>query len=408
MTKKVRTIFFFIFLFLFCLITPAAIFYFQGYRFDFENKKLTQTGGFYIQAIPNSVEIYINEKLTKKTSFFLGFALIENLLPKKYKIRVEKEGFYPWEKELEIEKNKVTEAKYIILFPKNIKFNTITKNIENLWFSPDGKKIILLEKEDKSWSLKLYDTEKRIKSHLISATDISSKDVNLIKIEFSDNQNEIYLDVGTEEKEQYFILGLEKFPPKLMEREIIPPVENTIISQKINNDYYYLDSEGYLFKNELKINEKPFPVQNETEYKLVVFQDFIFLKEEGVIYLFNPELKSFEKLFERVNNFKISPDNKKIVFSSDFEIWLFFLGENKEKIFLSRFAEKIGDIYWLNPDYLIFNAGNKIKITEIDKRDKLNIIDIAEFNAPKIFWNQNERKIYLFSEGNLFFSEKFY
>jgi len=50
MTKKTRTILFLIFLFLFLLIAPSAIFYSQGYRLDFENKKLTQSGGFFLNA----------------------------------------------------------------------------------------------------------------------------------------------------------------------------------------------------------------------------------------------------------------------------------------------------------------------------------------------------------------------
>jgi len=47
MTKQTRTILFLFFLFLFILIAPAAAFYSQGYRFDFERKTLTQTGGFF-------------------------------------------------------------------------------------------------------------------------------------------------------------------------------------------------------------------------------------------------------------------------------------------------------------------------------------------------------------------------
>ena len=102
MTKKSRTILFLICLILFLIIAPLAIFYSQGYRFDFETKKITQTGGLFLKVIPKQVEVFVDGKLTKKTDFFFGSALIENLLPKKYRVSVKKEGYLPWEKNLEI------------------------------------------------------------------------------------------------------------------------------------------------------------------------------------------------------------------------------------------------------------------------------------------------------------------
>ncbi|GAI49198.1 unnamed protein product, partial [marine sediment metagenome] len=46
-----------------------------------------------------------------------------------------------------------------------------------------------------------------------------------------------------------------------------------------------------------------------------------------------------------------------------------------------------------------------IKIAEIDDRDRINVVDIAEFENPKIFWNKNDKKLYVLSEENLYVSE---
>jgi WD40 repeat protein len=410
MTKKTRTILFLIFLFLFLLVAPLAIFYSQGYRFDFEKKSLTQTGGLFLKVEPKQVEVYIDGKLVKKTDFFFGSALIENLLPRKYKIEIKKEGYFPWEKNLEIKEKEVIEAKNIVLFPENINFEILSKNVEKFWFSPDEKKIILLEKTEAGWSLKLYDLEKNVKSHLINENDVYAGGADLLNLGFSKNSKEISLEIGMKEQLKYFTLELDKVPPVLTEVKPPSPLqENIIAKQTFNGDLYYLDNFGNLFKNEERLTRESFPVKSETKYELKIFSNFIFLQENKILYLFNPESKSFEKLFEGINDLKISPDGKKLVFSSNFEIWLFFLSDEKEKkagekLFISRVSEKIGDIFWLNSQYLIFNAGNKIKITEIDDRDKINIIDFAEFNNPKIFWNQNYKKLYLLSENNLWVS----
>jgi len=76
-----------------------------------------------------------------------------------------------------------------------------------------------------------------------------------------------------------------------------------------------------------------------------------------------------------------------------------------EQLFLIRLSEKIGNCLWLNSEYLIFNAGNKIKIAEIDDRDRINIVDISEDEGPEIFFSQNSKKIYIFSNGSLYASE---
>jgi len=428
MIKKTRTILFFICFCLFLLIAPSVILYSQGYRFDFEKKKTTQTGGLFLKAEPKQVEIYINNELAKKTDFFFGSALVENLLPKKYKIEVKKEGYLSWEKNLEIREKEVTEVKNIVLFLENLNFNILTphqKNgdgeVENFWFSPDEKKIILVEKEKTGWALKLYNLDKNVKSHLINEKDIYAKGAELINLEFSSDSKEIYLDIAMKEQEKHFALSLDKSPPQLMERKVTPiPDYNPttlppsagpyiIASQKINNDFYYLDNFGYVFKNEMKLNEEPFPVQSETEYSLEIFQNVVFLSEGKTLYLFSPDSKSFEKFFEGINDLKISPDNKKIVFFSNSEIWILFLKDADikkagEKLFINRLSEKIDAVFWLNPDYLIFNSGDNLKIVEIDDRDRIQTWDIASFPNPEIYFNGSDRKLYILSEGNLYSS----
>ncbi|PIR01874.1 MAG: hypothetical protein CO031_00470 [Candidatus Nealsonbacteria bacterium CG_4_9_14_0_2_um_filter_37_38] len=446
MTKKKRTILFIVCAVLFILITPSVIFYSQGYRFDFETKKVVQTGGFYFKVFPRNAEIYLNGKLKTKTSVLTSSTLIKNLLPKTYEIQIKKEGYHSWQKSLEIYEKQVTEAKNIILFPENPKFETLTKNVNNFWFSPDGKKIAIYElnypplattspsRIDKEpspeWTLKLYELEKNIKSHLIGAKDIYSGGVDLLNLEFSQDSKEIYLNVGMKEQEKNFVLELNKFPPVLIKKETTSPPEDVITSQTFDNKIYYLDDSGYVFKADslplslqervgVKINEKSFPIQQETNYKLKILpDDYVFLQEKEDLYLFNPSSKSFEKFFDGILDLKISPDLKKLAFFSKSEVWILFLKDNLEqpikkageRVFLTRLSEKIGNVFWLNSNYLIFSSGSKIKIAEIDDRDKINIVDLAEFKEikdagqPEIFFNQSDENLYVLSNEILYSS----
>ena len=484
MSKKTRTILFLICLFLFLSITPLVILYSQGYRFDLNPPdggiKITQTGGIFIKTEPKQAEIYIDNELIKRTDFFFGSALVENLLPKRYKIEIKKENYLTWEKNLEIREKEVTEIKNIILFPKNMILDSLIFNqegntiINNFWFSPDKKKMVLLEKDnsfsppslpkenpeleennseseknEKAWALKLYDLERNIKSHLISEADIYKQGADLINLEFSDDSKDIYLDVeivkelsqpGTfssspENQKKTFILKLDKLPLQLSEKEIIPLPENIITLKKYNQDTYYLDNSGYFLKNELKMNEIPLPIEPEINYSFEIFSDYIFLitaKSSGPslqsiirspasrqrnLYLFSTESKSFELFFERINGLEISPEKRKMAFFSDSEVWVLFLKDEGikkagDKLFISRLSERIDNVVWLNSDYLIFNSGNNLKIAELDDRDRIQVWDIntsPNFDTEmKIYFNQDNKKLYILNKGSLFISQKIF
>jgi len=417
-TKRIRTILFLSFLVLFLLMAPAIVLYSQGYRLDFENKKFSQTGGLFLKVLPKQAEVYLDSELSKKTDFFFGSVLVENLLPQKYKIEVKKEGFYPWEKTLEIKEKQVTEAKNIILFPEDPKFSVLFSGVENFWFSPDQKKIVLKEDSQDIWSLKLYETEKKVKTHLIDETDISGQGADLISVEFSPDAKKISLQAGVREQLRYYEIDLGKTPAVLARKEVPSlPSENTVALLESGNEIYYLDTFGYLYKTDSsfeakeKINEIPFPVIPETEYKVRKIGNLFFLQKEKSIYKLNDASRSFELFFDGINDLKLSPDSRKLLYFSDYEIWILFLEDDLplheagDKIFLVRLSEKIDDCSWLNSNYLVFTAADKIKISEADNRDRINIVDIKQTKNPDIFWSKTEKKLYILEEKSLSVSD---
>lgn len=106
-----------------------------------------------------------------------------------------------------------------------------------------------------------------------------------------------------------------------------------------------------------------------------------------------------------ISSASTSSDGQKVIEAGNHEIWVSF-PKTKEKIFLIRFSETIGKVFWLNDYYLIFNVGNKLKIAEIDDRDRLNITEIAQFEAPEIFWDAADAKLYVSSKNELYVSKK--
>ena len=156
MTRRFRTILFLICAIMLLITAPSVILYSQGYRVDFAQKKIVQTGGLYFKIIPKSVEITVkpivrehfsyslmNKEVKKQTNFLFGATFIENLLPATYEIEITKQDYHPWKKSLKVEEKQVTENKNLVLIPRNPYYKFLDKNKENIWLSPDNKKIII-------------------------------------------------------------------------------------------------------------------------------------------------------------------------------------------------------------------------------------------------------------------------
>lgn len=456
MTKRTRTILFFTCIFLFLIVAPLVVLYSQGYRFDFSppagGKIFVQTGAFYFKVLPNSAEIYLDGKLKKKTDFFFGTVFIKNLLPKKYTIEIKKDSYLSWSKTIELKENEVQEFKDIALIPANPDFSILTKKVDDFFFSPDKKEMILKKTGEQGWYLTSFDLEKKVESVLIEEKKLSQKGASFSSLEWSPDSKKVVLKAGVNEQERYFLLeldksfplspisldfliGLEKIsfnpqnPQKLFfiangdlleadykTKTISGPILSDVITYEIfNGAVFSLDSLGFLTtsdfsgKTKEKINSEPFPLKGEVQYQIFVSPTNVLLLEDDTLFFLDKTSKIFKQISRPVKEVKFSDDFKKAVYSSDSEIWILYLEDILEQPskkagqsqLTARFSEKIGGVFWLTNHYLIFNIGSQVKIAEIDDRDKVQIWDFSESKEPKIFFNQTDKKLYLLSDGNL-------
>lgn len=459
MTKRTRTILFFICSVLFLVIAPSIVFYYMGYRFNFDSKKIVQTGGLYFKAWPKGVQIYIDRKLKRRTDFFFGSALIEDLLPKKYEIEIKKSGYHSWEKTLQIEEKKVTELKNVFLIPESPVFNDLAKNVDSFWPSRDGKKLILKEIAEDSWSLKILELGRGVKTLLFNEKDFKKENgasVEILDLKFSPDSKKILLKIEEDGAGKYFISSIEEaqinlipldflgkdirkisfnprspqtiffsngdslFEADFLKKEKSQILKNLITYEISEGNIFFISDDGFLFKTDLsgiiqdRLNSEVIILNDKAKYQIHLRGKEIFLLENDVVYLLNKDSEKFEKLFEDIKNFETSADFKKAFFSSKHEVWILFLEEildqpskkAGEKLFLTRFSEEIDKGFWYTSHYLIFNTGPKIKVAEIDDRDRINIVDLAEFKEPKIFFNRVDKKLYVLTENNLFVSRK--
>ncbi|MFH0936727.1 MAG: PEGA domain-containing protein [Candidatus Daviesbacteria bacterium] len=113
-----------------------AIFFTKGYSFSAKNGGLIGTGIISATSHPDGASVYIDGHLTTATN-----TNISNLSPKIYKIKIAKDGFIPWEKDVQVTEGLVSEIK-ATLFPALPTLYPLTvSGAESPVLSPDGGKL---------------------------------------------------------------------------------------------------------------------------------------------------------------------------------------------------------------------------------------------------------------------------
>jgi PEGA domain-containing protein len=113
-----------------------AIQYAKGnWRFTKEGL-VPETGLLSANSFPTGAQILINDKLVSATDDTLY------LEPGEYEVKIVKEGYSTWRKELSIEKELVTQTN-ALLFPASPSLTSLTlSGVENVSPSPDGHKLV--------------------------------------------------------------------------------------------------------------------------------------------------------------------------------------------------------------------------------------------------------------------------
>jgi len=449
MQKPTRRIIFISIIVIFVVITPWLVLRAQGIRFDFNQGKFVKTGGIFVNTLNHKVSFYLDGKFKKTTNIISNSFFIKYLLPNKYKIEIKKPGYFSWQKTLEVREGLVTEAKDIVLFKKNPKFQQVGEDVEDFLISEDNREI-LIEKDSQKPEFSLFNLLTNQEEKILSENEFG-EEIDLKLLEWDSRRKQILFQEKNLEPFRFVIVDYSLFPQIQitrfsLEKEIkkitLNPIdqdeviflqgtnlfrknfkegtEKTLLFPDViwfnaqEENLFLLTTPGFLMKTDISgkekeiLNKTPLPLRNKGVFEIKIFLQNIFLRSGENLYRLNP-VGEFEKIYSPVAGFAISPDGEKLVFWGGGEIWLFRGGRiisQGNLIFLSRFSETPDGLSWLNPNYLIFHIGGKIKITETDNRDFLNMITIKKIKKPKIIFNENLGKLYILSEKILFSSEK--
>jgi len=144
--QRIRSILFYLSLFLFFGLLPFIIFFALGYKFNTQTLKFVKTGLIYIKTQPEKAKIYLNGKIIPKETP----ASLEELIPGVYKISLELEQHYPWKGEVYVEASKASRLDKIILFPLKPNLEQLSqREFTNFRINFERKLVYYLDQKEK-------------------------------------------------------------------------------------------------------------------------------------------------------------------------------------------------------------------------------------------------------------------
>lgn len=397
----------------------------SGYKFNLSwplqfDRLLQKTGTLAVSTSPKSAEVFLNNK--KQT--YPGFKLfkkdfvttpikLKNLLPGRYILRIEKDNYWPLEKEVTIESGLTTFAEDINLFRSNLP--TLVHNSENtdILISPSGNYIYLPKSQEfinlKTMSLELK-AEEELKNtgswlgnndQFFSSGNVynlSDKSVATLDSLVNQNVDTWKYDKDNEQIYSYSQSGTVLRIEKDRKSSTVLFEAETILDHKEDDGSLFVISEisnkKYLLEYNLSNQEelRRFELPTLGNYNFFPTSSAVHLtlydEQNSSLYLINKE--DWQKSFI-INQVKgwVYIDRDRIIYHNGWEITLLNLKEDTS-ILLDRVSEPIDKILWHDREnYYIFSTNAGIHVGDL----KTNIL-------ATLFRSENLKDIALDSKSN--------
>lgn len=409
MPLALRRIIFYVSTVIFLVTAPLIIGYTAGYRYHFKQHRIVRTGGLFVATDPKDATIEINNTLRNETSP----ASILNLTPGDYLVRVTKDGYWPWEKRLPVESERMTFASAIVLFknetPTLLKSGDVTDaaitsrdntilyrsgddTINEVWMQRGAISTLLWRSSG---------TPRTIGSMTRAGTVLMVDGITHGPVLISPDKNTIPLDLGTlvtppflkplfDLNDQNIVYGLTKgtLTSVNTKTRVVRPIATEVRD--------YLPTKDGI----LAISEKKKPellrITGATTTHIVTL-------EGGATELFEP-IGTLQAYWDSVHNETILIDLKKsdlaltthlpgkiiaantatddtaVITATDHEIWRTVLRSNRSEL-ITRVSDPLVSTY-VHPSgsVIIYVTADHVRAIELDDRDGRGVYDLANFD----------------------------
>jgi len=144
--QKIRTVLYYVSVTVFLIGLPFILAFAFSYKFDRRSLKFTKTGIISVRTQPAGAVVSLDKQLlSDKTPMS-----ITELLPGKYSLELELEGYYPYSSEIEVNAGKVTRREKIILFPMRPDIQQVNKERISFFWMDETRSILYYVNRDEN------------------------------------------------------------------------------------------------------------------------------------------------------------------------------------------------------------------------------------------------------------------
>lgn len=428
------------FIALFLTAAPIVMLYTSGYRYNWQKNKVEQVGVLMLNVKPADAKLYINNGLqsTKRP------LRVSHLSPNFYQVRAEKDGYYSWQKNLEIKARESTLVYDIALFKNNLpriiepgpitqfslapdESTILVQKLNTLWFidtktgekklhtilsysvgqpgvkwSPDGQWIINYDKGGLNFAIINFEKEKIYNWQEFGLGSISEP-------EWSADSARIYGLAEAQNRALYQIDFQNKTKRKLIDGPVaaydVNGKEIFFIKNSADKSVIYRFHELTLPLIEKKIEEVAVLPAGNYHFGKEKNGYLLILDDKNQIFTINSanQEEPIIKLKGGAAVWGEGEKNNYLYYFDQSEIWALDL-KNKQSQMTSRYSDGVTQVLPI-PDkpYYLFLLNGKLFLNELDDRGERNLItlfDKAEITAAQM--DGEGKNVYLLVKNNAY------
>lgn len=217
------------------VLAGAGVLLAKGYRLSSKGGTIAGTGILSVNSIPDQASVYLDDHLTTASN-----ANINSLVPKAYQVKIVKEGFITWEKQVEVKEGLVSEVKATLFRAIPTVYPLTYTGVGQLVLSSDGQKLVYAvpgsDKKSGVWVWQLSDRPiafARGSEKIQVAQPQSGIDYTKAKFRWSPDSNQLLVTLS----DRYLLLEINRLndPPRDITAIIQPTIKAWDEDQKVRD-----------------------------------------------------------------------------------------------------------------------------------------------------------------------------